>query len=111
MGDEATGDFPGKDQNKVLGQLDRMVSAGRVTSQEAERLRAAGTPAAFEAAMGAIRARHAGATLDAAVADGQLTQPEADELEQRIRAGDHSAGLRQHAQQWRKLHRRPRGDR
>jgi hypothetical protein len=45
------------------------------------------------------------------VADGQLTQPEADELLDRLRRGDHSSALHQRVRPWRKLHRRPPRDR
>ena len=106
MDDAADGDWPGKDQQRLLQQLDRMVSAGRISLQEAERLRAAGNADEFEAAMGDVRARHAGADLDVAVADGQLTQPEADDLLHRLRRGEHAPGLRKNLRQWRKLHRR-----
>jgi hypothetical protein len=99
------------EQQRVLKHLDRMVSTGRVTAAEAERLRGAGDVAAFDAALAEIRARHAGPDLDAAVTDSQLTQPEADELLDRLRRGDHSPALHQRVRPWRKLHRRPPGDR
>jgi hypothetical protein len=99
---------PGGDQQRVLRQLDRMVAAGRVTAQEAERLRGAPDAAAFEAVMGEIRARHAGADLDAAVAAGQLTRAEADDLQHRIGQGDHPRGLRGQLRRW-AGHRRPPG--
>jgi hypothetical protein len=106
MDDTADGNWPGQDQQRILQQLDRMVSAGRVSPQEAERLRAAADADEFEAAMGDVRARHAGADLDAAVADGHLTQPEADDLLRRLRRGEHAPGLRKNLRQWRRLHRR-----
>jgi hypothetical protein len=106
MNDTADGNWPGKDQQRILQQLDRMVSAGRVSPHEAERLRAAADADEFEAAMGDVRARHAGADLDTAVADGHLTQAEADDLLHWLRRGEHAPGLRKNLQQWRKLHRR-----
>jgi hypothetical protein len=99
------------EQRRVLQHLDRMVSAGRVTAEEAERLRGAGDVGAFDATLAEIRTRHAGPDLDAAVADGQLTQPEADELLDRLGRGDHSPGLHKRVRPWRNLHRRPPGDR
>jgi hypothetical protein len=111
MDDQAGHDGLGAAQRRVLQHLDRMVSTGRVTVEEAERLRGAGDVATFDAALTEIRARHAGPELDAAVADGQLTQPEADELLDRLGRGDHSSGLHQRVRSWRKLHRRPPGDR
>jgi polyhydroxyalkanoate synthesis regulator phasin len=111
MDDQAGRDGLGAEQRRLLQHLDRMVSAGRVTAEEAERLRGAGDVAAFDAALAEIRAGHAGPDLDAAVADGQLTQPEADELLDGLRRGDHSAALHQRVRPGRKLHRRPPGDR
>ena len=55
MADEAGRTWPGEEQQRVLRQLDRMVAAGRVTAQEAERLRGAQDADAFEAVMGEIR--------------------------------------------------------
>jgi hypothetical protein len=111
MDDQAGRDGLGAEQRRVLQHLEGMVSAGRVTAEEAEGLRGAGDAAAFDAALAEIRARHAGPDLGAAVADGQLTQPEADELLDRLRRGDHSSALHQRVRPWRKLHRRPPGDR
>src|ERR1700729_2613926 len=105
MDETAAGNWPGKDQQRILQQLDRMVSAGRVSPQEAERLREAPDADEFEAALGDVRARHASADLDAAVADGHLAQPEADDLLHRLRRGEHAPGLRKNLRQWRKLHR------
>jgi hypothetical protein len=81
-------------ENRVFQQLDKLIASGRVTSEEAERLRATrGTPA-FEAALGEIRARHASAQLEAAVADGGTTAEEAASQLQRLRDGEHPKGLR-----------------
>jgi hypothetical protein len=102
MDNTADGNWPGPDQQRILRRLDRMVSAGRITPQEAERVRAAGDADAFQAALGEVRARHAAADLDVAVADGSLTQPEADELRHRLRRGEHTPGLRKQLRQWRK---------
>jgi polyhydroxyalkanoate synthesis regulator phasin len=110
MDDNAGSGELGGEQRRVLQHLDRMVSAGRVTAEEAERLRGAGDVAAFDAALAEIRTGHAGPDLDAAVADGQLTQPEADELLDRLRRGEHSPGLHKRVRPWRNLHRRSPGD-
>ena len=80
--------------DRILGQLDKMVAAGRITESEAERLRAtAGTPE-FDAAMGAVRARHAGAQMDGAIRSGEMTQEAADAYLERLRRGEHPKGLR-----------------
>jgi hypothetical protein len=107
MVDEAGRTWPGEEQQRVLRQLDRMVAAGRVTTQEAERLRRAQDAADLESVMGEIRARHAGPDLEAAVQAGQLTGAEADDLKHRIRRGDHPRGLRGQLRQWAKPHRPP----
>ncbi len=79
---------------RIIQQLDRMVASGRVTEEEAAQLRAAeGTPE-FDAVVGTIRARHAGAHMDAAVAEGDMSQQEADGYLDRLRHGEHPKGLR-----------------
>ncbi|MHB1533891.1 MAG: hypothetical protein ACYC1D_04605 [Acidimicrobiales bacterium] len=73
-----------------------MVASGRVSEQEGERLRAAGGPDEFDAVVGEIRVRHAGARLDAAVAGGAMSQEEADANLARLRNGEHPRSLREH---------------
>jgi hypothetical protein len=80
--------------DRILGQLDKMVAAGRITESEAAHLRAtAGTPE-FDAAMGAVRSRHAGAQMEGAIDSGAMTQVEADAYLERLRRGEHPKGLR-----------------
>jgi hypothetical protein len=56
--------------DRIVEQLDRMVASGRVTDEEVAQLRAVeGTPE-FEVVVGSIRARHAGAHMEAVVAGG-----------------------------------------
>jgi hypothetical protein len=84
------------DHTRIIEQLDRMVSSGRVTREEADQLRAtAGTPE-FDAAMAGIRARHAQNHADAAVAAGTMSPQDAAASLERVRQGDHSADLRRH---------------
>lgn len=85
-----------KRRKRLLQQLDRKVGSGRVTEQEAGRLRAAGGPGEFDQAVRDIRVRHAGARLDAAVADGSMSLAEADDLLERLRNGEHPRSLRAH---------------
>ena len=81
-------------EKRIIKQLDQMVAARRVTETEAARLReTAGTPA-FDGAMGAVRARHASAQMDAAIGSGELTKEEADAYLDRLRKGEHPQGLR-----------------
>ena len=96
MSDSERDDWPGQAEQRILRQLDHLVGTGRMTPEEAGQLRAAGSPDDFQAVLGEVRARHAGPSLDAAVADGELSQPEADDLRHRLRRGEHSSGLRKH---------------
>ena len=81
-------------QERIIEQLEKMVASGRITPEEAARLRAsAGTPD-FDAVMGEIRARHAQVHTDAAVATGRLSQEKADASLDRVRGGEHPAAAR-----------------
>lgn len=63
----------------LLERLDKMVEAGRITEEEAGRLRAA-EPGQRDDLVREIRLHHASAKLDPAVEDGRLTQGEADDI-------------------------------
>jgi hypothetical protein len=81
-------------QERIIERVDKMVKSVRITEEEAAQLRATeGTPD-FDGAVGAIRARHAGAHMEAAVAEGEMSQEEADGYLVRLRSGDHPEGLR-----------------
>jgi len=83
-------------QERIIEQLDTMVASGRITAEEATRLRAtAGTPE-FDEAMAAIRARHAQVHTDAAVAAGTMSPEDAAASLAQVRDGDHSSELRRH---------------
>ena len=82
------------DHARVIEQLDRMVASGRITPEEADRLRAAAGTTEFDAVMAAIRARHAQAHTDAAVAAGTMSPEDAAAALEQVRQGDHSADLR-----------------
>lgn len=70
------------------------MASGRLTEDEAARLRTTeGTPE-FDATMGSIRARHAGVHMDTAIAAGDMSQEEADAYLERLRSGEHPTGLR-----------------
>jgi hypothetical protein len=82
------------DPQRMMERLDAMVSNGRITDEEAAQLRATeGTPA-FDDVVARIRARHAQAHTDPAVADGTMSREEADGLLDRVLAGEHSTELR-----------------
>jgi polyhydroxyalkanoate synthesis regulator phasin len=81
-------------EQRIMQQVDKMVATGRITKEEADELRATeGTPQ-FDVVVGAIRARHAGAHLRAAVAAGEMSQAEANAAVAQLRSGAHPKGLR-----------------
>jgi polyhydroxyalkanoate synthesis regulator phasin len=82
------------EHERIIEQLEKMVAAGRITPEEAARLRASAGGPEFDAVMGTIRTRHARPHTDAAVAAGRMSTEEADALLDRVRAGDHSPALR-----------------
>lgn len=81
-------------QERIITQVDRMVASGRITEEEAARLRSADGTADFQTAVGEIRARHASTHIQEAVADGEMSNQEADEYLELLRRGDHQIGLR-----------------
>lgn len=91
-----------KSRGRLVERLDHMVEAGRVTEDEAGRLRAANGPAEFDDVVRAIRVRHATARLDAAVEDGEMSEEEADGLLVRLRNGEHPRSLRAHLAKFRR---------
>ena len=91
---EIQGDWSKRD--RLVQRLDRLVSSGRLTEDEAERLRTAGDPNAFNAVLRDIRVRHAKATLETAVDEGEMTRTEADDVLGRMSRGEHGPSLRRH---------------
>jgi polyhydroxyalkanoate synthesis regulator phasin len=81
---------------RIMEQLDKMVASGRVTPDEATRLRATAGTSEFDTAVAAIRARHAQAHTDRAVEAGQMSDEEAHGYLARVRDGDQSRELRAH---------------
>jgi hypothetical protein len=82
------------DAARMMERLDAMVANGRITAEEAAQLRATEGTAAFDDAVAHIRARHAQAHTEPAVAGGTMSQEEADGLLERVLADEHSTGLR-----------------
>lgn len=78
---------------RVPRHLDKMVEAGRLTSEEADRLRT-GDPEVVDDTVVGIRVRHARWRLDAAVAAGAVSRQEAERILERVWAGEHSPELR-----------------
>ena len=73
--------------------------SGRMSEEEAAALESADTDEAREAIMRRVRARHAAARLEAAVAAGDISADEADTLIEEVRRGDHSSALRRRINQ------------
>lgn len=69
-----------------------MVERGRLSEQDAERLRSAGDSGEDVALQ--IRLEHAKTALAAAVDDGRMAQEEAESVLTRLAAGEHPRGLR-----------------
>jgi hypothetical protein len=82
------------DPQRMMERLDAMVESGRITPEEATRLRATKGTEEFDDAVAAIRARHAGEHAAASVRDGHISQDDADALLDRVRQGEHSPELR-----------------
>lgn len=93
--DEIDGLDP-KRLSRIAGQADKLVAAGRLTADEAQRLRAAPDVSRAEQVVREIRARHASERLDAAVSEGAMSRQEADDVLERVRGGEHSRALRAH---------------
>jgi hypothetical protein len=81
-------------EERIIQQVDRMVASGRITEEEAAQLRRTEGTDEFDLVVGAIRARHAGAHMAAAVTEGDMSQAEADAYVERLRGGEHPKGLR-----------------
>ena len=87
------------EDERLLRRVDKMVEAGRVTGEEAERVRAAADSGELDDAVREIRLRHARARVGAELRDGRVTQDEADLILQRLENGEHPRllrGLRRH---------------
>jgi hypothetical protein len=79
---------------RIIQQVDKMVNSGRITEEEAARLRATEGTADFDAAVADIRARHAGNHMESAIDRGEMSREEADGYLERLRGGEHPEGLR-----------------
>ena len=92
---DSSGDKTDEGKRKHLRvRVDKMLESGRITEQEAERLRTAGEPGEFDAVVRDIRVRHAGISLGAAVEGGSLNEEEAKRFLERVSQGEHSPSLR-----------------
>ncbi len=81
-------------RRRLAERATEMAKSGRLSDEEAERLRSADQPGEVDEVIRSIRVRHAGARLGAAVEDGSVTREEADGFLDRLKNGEHSAAIR-----------------
>jgi hypothetical protein len=94
MDDDVTNDIDSASRRRVVNRLDQLVASGRITEGEAARLRVTMDSGEFDDVVRAIRVRHARTELGGAVAEGRVSEQEADELFERLRNGEHPRSLR-----------------
>ena len=73
---------------RLEGHLARLVTAGRITADDAARVRAAADGGDLEGELRRIRLAHVRARLDAAVLDGRMSDDEAAEVIARVEADE-----------------------
>jgi hypothetical protein len=83
-----------KGGDRLIGRLDKMVRAGRLTEEDAERLRAAANSGELDNAVREIQLKHAGERVNAALGNGRLTQEEARAIFDRLAKGEDPHFLR-----------------
>ncbi len=110
MSEDEIDGLDAKRLRRIAAQAGKLVAAGRLTADEAERLRAAPDLSRARRVVREIRARHASERLDDAVAEGTVSRQEADELVERLRGGEHSRALRAHLARFRRPGKRPKAD-
>ena len=90
------GDGHSGDREAILRRVEKMLSAGRITQDEATRVRAAAEGGGdVDASVQAIRIGHARQWLDSQVEGGHLSPAEADNVLEQLRRGDDPSVIRQ----------------
>ena len=79
---------------RLVGRLDKMVQAGRLTEEDAERLRAAANSGQLDDAVREIQLKHARERVNTALENGRLTQEEARAIFDRLAKGEDLRFLR-----------------
>jgi hypothetical protein len=79
---------------RLRRRVTRMVETGRVSGDEAERVRTAANPGEVDDAVRVIRLRHARERLDGDVREGRMSREEADLVLERLQDGEHRGLLR-----------------
>lgn len=75
-------------------KLDKLIQAGRLTEDDAERLTAAAKSGELNDAAREMQLKHARARVNAAVEDGRLTQEDAQAIFDRLENGEDPRFLR-----------------
>lgn len=79
---------------RLVERLDKMIRAGRLTEEDAERLRASAESGDLDDAAREIQLKHARARVTAAVEGGRLTQEQAHAFFDRLDKGEDPRFLR-----------------
>ena len=79
---------PEIDRERLRARVDSLLAAGRITTEEAARVRAADDPAELDLFIRAIQRRHATEWVDRQVATGRLDPEAADAMRRRLAAGE-----------------------
>ena len=77
-----------EDPARIRRRVTKMLKAGRVTPEEADRVLAAPDSAELERALADIRVRHVRARLDDEISGARMTEQEADLFIQRLLNGE-----------------------
>ena len=79
---------------RLLPRLDAMVQRGRITEEEAQRVRAAGTDEERASALDVIRRRHVRERIADSVAGDEMSEAEATQMLDRVERGEDPRELR-----------------
>lgn len=77
----------------MSARIDKMLAAGRISEDEAARVRSAAETGDLDAVLQEIRLRHARQSVATAVAEGRKTQEDAAALLERLDRGEEPRGL------------------
>ena len=79
---------------RMASRIDKMLAAGRITEEEADRVRAAAESGDLGTAVNEIRARHVREWVAHQVQAGHLSQADADEVLERAERGEDPGSIR-----------------
>jgi hypothetical protein len=79
---------------QLVARIEKMLAAGRITEDEAARVRAAAETGMIDDVVREIQVRHAREWLAAAVAEGRVSERDAAEALDRLERGDDPDAIR-----------------